>query len=136
MERFVAIALGLFGHRGEYAKIGNAKNARRYLQYPRISMEIDSNRISHNIHMIISFVHFLLLFDAGELENFLCIVQHDRKFFLTETANVLKQSIMKTEDFTAYKALIGFEAISLYASNLFRKPWRKEYRCIKVNWII
>lgn len=69
---------------------------------------------------------------SGELENFLCIVQHDRKFFLTETANVLKQSIMKTDDFTAYKALIGFEAISLYASNLFRKPWRKEYRCIKV----
>lgn len=71
----------------------------------------------------------------GELENFLCIVQHDRKFFLTETANVLKRSIMKIDDFTAYKAMCAFEAISAYASNLFRKPWRKEYRCIKVNTI-
>lgn len=72
-----------------------------------------------------------LLF-AGELRNFLCMVQHDRKFFLTETAHVLKQSITKMDDFTAYKALIGFETISQYANNLFRKPWRKEYRCIKV----
>lgn len=28
---------------------------------------------------------------------------------------------------------MGFEAISQYANNLFRKPWRKEYRCIKVR---
>lgn len=67
-----------------------------------------------------------------ELKDFLCVVQHDRKFFLTETAHVLKQSIMKIDDFSAYKALIGFETISQYANNLFRKPWRKEYRCIKV----
>lgn len=69
----------------------------------------------------------------GELKDFLCVVQHDRKFFLTETPQVLKQSIMKMDNFTAYKALIGFETISHYANNLFRKPWRKEYRCIKVS---
>lgn len=39
---------------------------------------------------------------------------------------------MKMPDFTAYKALIGFEAIAQYANNLFRKPWRKEYRTIKM----
>lgn len=72
----------------------------------------------------------------SELKDFLCIVQHDRKFFLTETSNVLKQSIMKMDNFTAYKALVGFETISHYANNLFRKPWRKEYRCIKVSWLI
>lgn len=27
----------------------------------------------------------------------------------------------------------GFEAINQYASNLFIKPWRKEYRTIRVN---
>lgn len=30
---------------------------------------------------------------------------------------------------------MGFEAISQYANNLFRKPWRKEFRCIKVNLV-
>lgn len=67
-----------------------------------------------------------------ELKEFLSIVQHDRKFFLTETAVVFKQSVMKLEKFSAYKALMGFEAISQYANNLFRKPWRLEYRCIKI----
>lgn len=72
----------------------------------------------------------------SELRDFLCMVQHDRKFFLTETSHVLKQSIMKMDNFTAYKALIGFETISNYANNLFRKPWRKEYRCIKVVFVV
>ncbi|XP_031618892.1 protein tamozhennic isoform X1 [Contarinia nasturtii] len=67
-----------------------------------------------------------------ELKEFLSIVQHDRKFFLTETAHVFKQSVLQLGQFSAYKALIGFEAISQYANNLFRKPWRKEYRCIKL----
>ncbi|XP_055302743.1 protein tamozhennic isoform X1 [Sitodiplosis mosellana] len=67
-----------------------------------------------------------------ELKDFLSIVQHDRKFFLTETAHVFKQSVLRLDQFSAYKALMGFEAISQYANNLFRKPWRKEYRCIKL----
>lgn len=29
------------------------------------------------------------------------------------------------------KILNGFESISMYANNLFTKPWRKEYRTIK-----
>lgn len=69
---------------------------------------------------------------VDELKSFLSIVQHDRKFFLTETAHVFKQSVLQMDKFSAYKALMGFEAISQYANNLFRKPWRKEYRCIKV----
>lgn len=76
----------------------------------------------------ISFFFYL----KDELKDFLSIVQHDRKFFLTETAHVFKQSI-RSDQFSAYKALMGFEAISQYANNLFRKPWRKEYRCIKVD---
>lgn len=68
-----------------------------------------------------------------ELKDFLSIVQHDRKFFLMETSQVFKQSVLSLDQFSAYKALIGFEAISQYANNLFRKPWRKEYRSIKVS---
>lgn len=74
-------------------------------------------------------MHALFLDD---LKDFLSKVQHDRKFFLPETAHVFKQSVMKMDKFSAYKALMGFEAISQYANNLYRKPWRKEYRCIKV----
>lgn len=47
----------------------------------------------------------------------------------------LNSSIAKLEDFSAYKAAIGFEAISQYANNLFTKPWRKEYKVIKVRTI-
>ncbi|XP_065082785.1 protein tamozhennic isoform X2 [Ochlerotatus camptorhynchus] len=57
---------------------------------------------------------------------------HNQKFFLPPTAQVLKNSIAKLEDFSAYKAAIGFEAISQYANNLFTKPWRKEYKVIKM----
>ncbi|XP_055620871.1 protein tamozhennic isoform X3 [Toxorhynchites rutilus septentrionalis] len=64
--------------------------------------------------------------------QFLCNVPHDRKFFLPPTEQVLKSSIASLEDFSAYKASIGFEAISQYANNLFTKPWRKEYKIIKM----
>lgn len=64
------------------------------------------------------------------------MVQHDRKFFLPETERVFKQSVTKMDKFSAYKALMGFDAIAQYANNLFRKPWRKEFRCIKVFSIL
>lgn len=35
-------------------------------------------------------------------------------------------------EFNAYKAIIGFRSISHYANNLFTKPWRKEFRVLKV----
>lgn len=66
------------------------------------------------------------------LKEFLCIVPQDRKFFLPETRHVLKRSVANMEDFSAYEASIGFDAISQYANNLLAKPWRKEYKKIKV----
>ncbi|XP_017483556.1 PREDICTED: protein tamozhennic [Rhagoletis zephyria] len=66
------------------------------------------------------------------LKEFLCIVPHDRKFFLPETAHVLRKSIREMEEFNAYKAIIGFRSISHYANNLFTKPWRKEFRVLKM----
>ncbi|XP_055374431.1 protein tamozhennic isoform X2 [Condylostylus longicornis] len=68
----------------------------------------------------------------GCLKQFLCIVPHDRKFFLPETSYVLKKSIEEMPDFSAYNAMVGFESISQYANNLFTKPWRKEYKVIKM----
>ncbi|XP_037954913.1 protein tamozhennic [Teleopsis dalmanni] len=65
------------------------------------------------------------------LKIFLSIVPHDRKFFLPETAHVLKQTVL-SKDFTAYNAIMGFESVSQYANNLFAKPWRKEYRTLKM----
>ncbi|XP_067629678.1 protein tamozhennic [Eurosta solidaginis] len=66
------------------------------------------------------------------LKEFLCIVPHDRKFFLPETSHVLRKSVREMDEFNAYKAIIGFRSISHYANNLFTKPWRKEFRVLKM----
>ncbi|XP_064544193.1 protein tamozhennic [Drosophila montana] len=65
------------------------------------------------------------------LKEFLCVVPHDRKFFLPETGHVLRRTVCELNDFTAQNAIVGFEAVSQYANNLFTKPWRKEFRTLK-----
>lgn len=62
-------------------------------------------------------------------------MQHDRKFFLPETGEVLKKSILEMDSFSAQNAINAFESISQYANNLFTKPWRKEFRILKVKYI-
>lgn len=69
---------------------------------------------------------------AGLLKKFLCVVPHNRKFFLPETFVVFKNTVTQMKDFSVVKMLNGFESISQYANNLFTKPWRKEYRSIKM----
>lgn len=71
----------------------------------------------------------------GRLKEYISVVSHDRKFFLPETEEVLRKSITQMKDFSAFKGADGFESISHYANNLFTKPWRKEYRVIKVSVI-
>lgn len=71
----------------------------------------------------------------GRLKEYISVVSHDHKFFLPETQNVLRKSITHMSNFTAFKGADGFESISHYANNLFTKPWRKEYRVIKVRQI-
>lgn len=66
------------------------------------------------------------------MKKFLCVVPHNRKFFLPETFVVFKNTITQMKDFSVVKMLNGFESISQYANNLFTKPWRKEYRTIKM----
>ncbi|ALC40548.1 tamo [Drosophila busckii] len=67
----------------------------------------------------------------GCLKEFLCVVPHDRKFFLPETGHVLRKTVCELTNFNAQQAIVGFEAISQYANNLFTKPWRKEFRVLK-----
>lgn len=64
------------------------------------------------------------------------IAPHDRKFYLPETQAVLEQSVLQMQDFSARKASFGFDSISRYANNLLTKPWRKEYKTIKVNIVL
>lgn len=40
------------------------------------------------------------------------------------------------DEFSANKAAFAFESISNYANNLFIKPWRREYRVIKVRYCV
>lgn len=69
----------------------------------------------------------------GRLKEYISVVSHGRKFFLPETEHVLRKSITQMKDFSAFKGADGFESISHYANNLFTKPWRKEFRVIKVR---
>lgn len=69
----------------------------------------------------------------GRLKEYISVVSHHRKFFLPETEHVLRTSVTQMKDFSAFKGADGFESISHYANNLFTKPWRKEYRVIKVR---
>lgn len=87
-------------------------------------LEIDENldKIEERKHLELQF------------REYLRIVTHDRKFFLPETNHVLKKSILKMDEFSANKAAFAFESISNYANNLFIKPWRREYRVIKVRF--
>lgn len=55
---------------------------------------------------------------------------------LASTGHVLRQSVNCLKDFSANDAGMGFESISQYANNLFIKPWRKEYRVIKVVFFL
>ncbi|XP_050093185.1 protein tamozhennic [Anopheles aquasalis] len=66
------------------------------------------------------------------IEKRLGKVPPNEKFYLDDTRYVFDSSVAHLDDFSAYKASIGFEAISQYANNLFVKPWRKEYKVIKM----
>lgn len=72
----------------------------------------------------------------GCFKEFLSVVPHDRKFYLPETGLVLKKTVLEMKDFSGFSGAIGFESISQYANNLFTKPWRKEYKTIKVKVVI
>lgn len=69
---------------------------------------------------------------SGLLTEFLCLVPRNNKFYLPETVTVFKRTVTETKDFSIVKMLNGYESISQYANNLFTKPWRKEYRTIKM----
>ncbi|XP_049292939.1 protein tamozhennic [Anopheles funestus] len=66
------------------------------------------------------------------IEKRLGKVPPNEKFYLDDTRYAFDSSVAHLDDFSAYKASIGFEAISQYANNLFVKPWRKEYKVIKM----
>uniref|UniRef100_A0A182K4A4 RanBP2-type domain-containing protein n=1 Tax=Anopheles christyi TaxID=43041 RepID=A0A182K4A4_9DIPT len=66
------------------------------------------------------------------IEKRLGRVPPNEKFYLDDTRYAFDSSVAHLDDFSAYKASIGFEAISQYANNLFVKPWRKEYKVIKM----
>lgn len=75
----------------------------------------------------------MFIFDIACLKECLSLVPHDRKFFLPETGHVLRRTVCELPNFTAQNGIVGFEAISQYANNLFTKPWRKEFRTLKVS---
>lgn len=67
------------------------------------------------------------------IQEFLSTTKPDRKFYLPQTVEVLRGSVHKLIQFAAYEASIAFDAIAQYANNLLTKPWRSEYKVIKVR---
>uniref|UniRef100_A0A1B6G7C1 RanBP2-type domain-containing protein n=1 Tax=Cuerna arida TaxID=1464854 RepID=A0A1B6G7C1_9HEMI len=67
----------------------------------------------------------------GYIREFLCVAQHEQKFFFRETSEVLHRSIESKEDFSAYRATAAWTAIAAYAHNLLAQPWRKQFHEIK-----
>lgn len=65
------------------------------------------------------------------IHDFLCVSGHYHKFTFHETQEVLQLSATYKKDFSAYKAIMGFNAIQMYAGNLLAQPWRKEYKTLK-----
>lgn len=70
---------------------------------------------------------------AACIQEFLSTTPPDRKFYLPQTVEVLRGSVQKLIHFAAYEASIAFDAIAQYANNLLTKPWRAEYKVIKVR---
>ncbi|XP_065171464.1 protein tamozhennic-like [Atheta coriaria] len=66
------------------------------------------------------------------IHRYLCEAHHNQKFECTSTPKVLHESAARMTDFSGYKAALGWDAIGRYAANLLTKPWRKEYRQIKM----
>lgn len=67
------------------------------------------------------------------MRELLCNVDHDRKFFVPATNHVLQETVRHTKDFSACDAMIGFEAVHQYANNLLTRPWRPEFKTIRVS---
>lgn len=69
---------------------------------------------------------------AGYIAEYLCFVQHETKFILRETGELLSRSAL-LPDFSACRLARGWAALARYASNLLAQNWRKEYRTVRVG---
>ena len=58
---------------------------------------------------------------------------HARKFCDPATGDLIAQSAKYVQDFSALKAAQAFQDLEKYAANLINKPWRHEFREIKVK---
>lgn len=76
------------------------------------------------------------MFVADYIIEYLSLVPHECKFGLAETGKVFQRTINELEDFSAYRAGLGWAALARYAANLLAQPWRKEYRVIRVSKIL
>ena len=60
----------------------------------------------------------------------------ERKFCNALTSVIFYESSRWITDFSALKAARAFEAIEKYAANLINQPWRKEFKEIKVKFVL
>ncbi|CAK1550782.1 unnamed protein product [Leptosia nina] len=68
----------------------------------------------------------------GYITEYLSLVPHECKFGLSETGKVFQRTVNELQDYSAYRAGIGWAALARYAGNLLAQPWRKEYKVIRL----
>ncbi|KAF6216876.1 hypothetical protein GE061_001226 [Apolygus lucorum] len=66
------------------------------------------------------------------IKGFLGRIPHNRKFFISTTAQIFHKSVTKVKNFSIVKLSNAWTVIGLYAQNLISQPWRKEFHKIQM----
>lgn len=64
------------------------------------------------------------------MAQYLRLVPDNMKFLTTVVASCLDKSVDQLPHFSASKAIVAFESLEKYATNLLNYPWRKEFHRI------
>ena len=72
-------------------------------------------------------------FFPAKIRTYLSIVPHEKKFCFSMTQKIITDSVNLVPNFSFEDAVVSFENINVYATNLLRQPWRKEFENISVS---
>lgn len=68
----------------------------------------------------------------GALENYLSVTPHERKFQFATSLEVFSKGL-SVVPFNPQAFLFAWDHMAQYAANLLSRPWRPEYKTIKVS---
>lgn len=111
-------------------QVSQSYSAPTYSRYEQLQVRIHENHLSYLSREETPTKLELLAKLHSLIAEFLSIVPHKFKFSFKEIGDCLSQSIKKKPDFDPKKAILAFEAIERYATNILNFPWRNEFQLI------